>query len=101
MLDEIKATQGHDPARVRRIDAMDLWLLAHRGDNRLLLPKTENREPDEREGDDSCGSEDAGRRGVQSCALHMTSARRMSPKNKLCALCTAIPIQALWYRFDG
>ena len=30
-LDEIDATQGHDPARVRSIEAMDLWLLVHQG----------------------------------------------------------------------
>ena len=29
-LDEIDASQGHDPARVRSIEAMDLWLLVHR-----------------------------------------------------------------------
>ena len=28
-LDEIDATQGHDPTRVRSIESMDLWLLVH------------------------------------------------------------------------
>jgi hypothetical protein len=49
----------------------------------------------------SCGTGAAGLGRVRGAVFQMTSVRRRIARNTLWALCTAIPIQALRYRFVG